>query len=131
MKIIRVIKAYHNPFYSDKNFWYNIANQLNGELISFSTNKYNDKFYIHLKNLKIDNYKDVDVDIDIDIDEQGTKYKPKFGYFISFYDKRGLIEIDESYRDSFPENANLLKESIKWTIDNYFKENEDFEQDED
>ena len=130
MKFIRVIKAYHNPFYSDKNFWYNIANQLNGELISFSSNKYNDKFYIHLKNLKINDYKDVNVDIDIDTAYGGTKYKPKFGYFISFYSKYGLVEIEESYRDAFPENSNELKESIKWTIDEYLKD-ADLEQNED
>ena len=131
MKLIKVIKAYHEPFYSDKNFWYNIANELNGELTDFSSNKYNDKFYIHLKNLKINNYKDVDVDIDIDTAYGGTKYKPKFGYFISFYSKDGVVDVEESYRDAFPENANLLKESIEWTIDNYLKENEDFDDDDD
>ena len=126
MKMIRIIKAYHNPFYTDKNFWINIARELNCELGRFSHNKYHDKFYIDLSNLKIDKYKDVSVDITIDFAYAGTQYKPKFSYFINFTSNEGPESFEVSYRDGFPQNAESLKESILWSIDNFVKENEEF-----
>ena len=127
MKLIRTIKAYHNPFYSDKNFWLNVARELNGELTSFDSNKYNNKFYIHLCNLQINNYKDVGIDINIDAGDSGTIYKPEFTYFIGFDNKEKSQEFEVSYRDAFPENAQALKDSIAWSIDNFVKENEEFD----
>lgn len=133
MKFVKLIKAYHKPFYSDKNFWQNILDELNANLTQFSKNERYNRETIYISDLKLGNidngyeiYYNVKISygfIHIDWERQGTIGKPYFSYNMTFEYLDAENEEQEkdfsvSYRDEFPKTAQELKESIQYSIEN-------------